>query len=301
MSASSDTPLVICLGNVVADHTFRVEDIPQPPAKIAARSYGIGPGGMAANAAIAAVRLGGRAAFWGRVGDDLNGEPLAAALAAEGVDVSGLRRVPGGRTPVGAVLVDPKGERTIISFRGAGLGTDPAWLPLGLLKQAGALCCDPRWQEGVAAAAAAAREAGVPVVLDGERSETRILVDLVPRVDHAIFSVTGLANFAPGCAPEEGLRRALASGPVQVAAVTQGEKGVLWLVPGAAKPERTPAFPVEATNTTGAGDVFHGAYALAMAEKMPVAAAMRFASAAGALRARDGATPDRAMVEALLR
>lgn len=296
----SEAPLVICLGNLVADHTFKVEDIPQPPAKIAARSYSIGPGGMAANAAIAALRLGGRAAFWGRIGDDLNGEPLAAALEAEGVDVTGLRRVPGGRTPVGAVLVDPRGERTIISFRGAGLGTDPSWLPLDRLKGAGALCCDPRWPEGVATAAAAARAAGVPVVLDGERSETRILIDLVPRVDHAIFSVPGLANFAPGCGPAEGLRRALASGPVRVAAVTQGEKGVLWLLPGQAKPQRTPAFPVEATNTTGAGDVFHGAYALAMAEGMPVEQAMRFASAAGALRARDGQTPDRAMVEEVL-
>jgi sulfofructose kinase len=296
----SAPPLVICLGNVVADHTFRVEDIPQPPAKIAARSYSIGPGGMAANAAIAVVRLGGRAAFWGRVGDDLNGEPLAQALEQEGVDVAGLRRVPGGRTPVGAVLVDPRGERTIISFRGAGLGSDPAWLPLPLVREAGALCCDPRWPEGVAAAAAAARAAGVPVVLDGERSETRILVDLVPRVDHAIFSVPGLANFAPGCSPEEGLRRALACGPVKVAAVTQGEKGVLWLQPGQDKPTRTPAFAVEATNTTGAGDVFHGAYALAMAEAMPVERAMRFAAAAGALRARDGATPTRVMVDDLV-
>ncbi len=296
----SAPPLVICLGNVVADHTFRVEDIPQPPAKIAARSYSIGPGGMAANAAIAVVRLGGRAAFWGRVGDDLNGEPLAQALEQEGVDVAGLRRVPGGRTPVGAVLVDPRGERTIISFRGAGLGSDPAWLPLPLVREAGALCCDPRWPEGVAAAAAAARAAGVPVVLDGERSETRILVDLVPRVDHAIFSVPGLANFAPGCSPEEGLRRALACGPVKVAAVTQGEKGVLWLQPGQDKPTRTPAFAVEATNTTGAGDVFHGAYALAMAEAMPVERAMRFAAAAGALRARDGATPTRVMVDDLM-
>ena len=296
----SAPPLVICLGNVVADHTFRVEDIPQPPAKIAARSYSIGAGGMAANAAIAVVRLGGRAAFWGRVGDDLNGEPLAQSLEQEGVDVAGLRRVPGGRTPVGAVLVDPRGERTIVSFRGSGLGTDPAWLPLDRIAGAAALCCDPRWPEGVAAAAAAARAAGVPVVLDGERSETRILVDLVPRVDHAIFSVPGLANYAPGRSPEEGLRQALASGPVKVAAVTQGEKGVLWLLPGHGKPTRTPAFPVEATNTTGAGDVFHGAYALAIAEGMPTDRAMRFASAAGALRARDGATPTRAMVDELM-
>jgi sulfofructose kinase len=296
----SSPPLVICLGNVVADHTFRVEDVPAPPAKIAARAYSIGPGGMAANAAIAAVRLGGRAAFWGRVGEDMNGEPLAEALAAEGVDVTGLKRVPGGRTPVGAVLVDPRGERTIVSFRGSGLGTDPSWLPLDRLRGAGALCCDPRWPEGVAAAAAAARDAGVPVVLDGERSETRILVDLVPRVDHAIFSVPGIANYAPGRGPEEGLRQALASGPVKVAAVTQGEKGVLWLAAGDEKPTRTPAFTVDATNTTGAGDVFHGAYALAIAEGMDTARAMRFAAAAGALRARDGATPTRAMVDALI-
>jgi sulfofructose kinase len=58
---------------------------------------------------------------------------------------------------------------------------------------------------------------------------------------------------------------------------------------------------VQATNTTGAGDVYHGAYALALAERQGVEAAIRFASAAGALRARDGATPDRAAVEELLR
>ena len=72
------------------------------------------------------------------------------------------------------------------------------------------------------------------------------------------------------------------------------------MLPGEKKATRTPAFPVEATNTTGAGDVFHGAYALAIAEGMPTERAMRFASAAGALRARDGATPTRAMVDELM-
>ena len=300
MAAPLPPPRVVCLGNVVADHVFRVEDIPQPPTKIAARSYVLNAGGMAANAAIAVTRLGGRADFWGRVGDDLNAPLLAAALEADGVGTAGLKRVAGGRSPVSAVLVDRHGERTIIGFRGAELGIDPGWLPLETLAGAGALCCDPRWPEGVAVAATEARRLGIPVVLDGEKSETRILVDLVPRVDHAIFSVTGLQNFAPGCAPEEGLRRALASGPVKLAAVTRGEKGTLWLTPGMAAPQEIPAFPVEATNTTGAGDVFHGAYALAIAEAMAIEAALRFASAAGALRARDGATPYRPMVEAML-
>ena len=84
------------------------------------------------------------------------------------------------------------------------------------------------------------------------------------------------------------------------AAVTRGENGVLWQAATETTPRLTPAFKVEARNTTGAGDVFHGAYALAIAEGQPPAQAMRFAAAAGALRAEEGQTPNRAMVEAML-
>ncbi len=288
------------LGSVVVDHTWRVDDIPQRPTKSTARSYSMGVGGLAANAAIAVARLGGRVAFWGRVGDDANGPVVAAALAAEGIDVTGLRRCPGGRTAVSAVLVDLAGERATISFRGAELDADPAWLPLDRLAEAGALLCDPRWPQAAALALAEARDHGLPSVIDAERSETRILHQLVPLVDHAIFSEPGLQNFAAGARPAEGLHRALAMGTARVAAVTRGENGVLWRAAEETTPRITPAFKVDARNTTGAGDVFHGAYALAIAEGQPPAQAMRFAAAAGALRAEEGVTPDRAMVEALL-
>ncbi len=282
------------------DHTFHVDDIVQPPSKNRARSYALGAGGLAANASIAVSRLGGNCIFWGRVGDDLNGRPLLAALAEQGVDVSHCHMAPGGRTPVSAVLVDPQGERSIYSYRGENLGTDPAWLPLHLIESAQCVLCDPRWPEGAASVLDRARAKGVPTVIDGEKTETRILLDLIPRVDHAVFSVPGLGNYAPGLKPAEALRKALAAG-CRVAAVTQGEKGTLWMTADDPTPRRTPAFRVQATNTTGAGDVFHGAYALAIAEGQPIEAVMRFASAAGALRARDGATPTRAMVEELLR
>ena len=282
------------------DHTFHVDDVVQPPSKNRAKSYALGAGGLAANASIAVSRLGGRCIFWGRVGDDLNGRPLLAALAEQGVDVSQCRLAPGGRTPVSAVLVDPVGERSIYAFRGEGLGTAPDWLPLHLLDGAQAFLCDPRWPEGSAAALDYARARGVPTVIDGEKSETRILLDLIPRVDHAVFSVPGLANYAPGLKPAEALRKAIGDG-CQVAAVTQGEKGTLWMTRADPSPRRTPAFRVQATNTTGAGDVFHGAYALAIAEGQPIERVIRFASAAGGLRARDGATPTRAMVEELLK
>ena len=281
------------------DHTFGVDEVVQPPSKNRARTYTLGAGGLAANASVAVSRLGGRCVFWGRVGDDLNGAPLLDALSSQGVDTSTCRRAPGGRTPVSAVLVDPQGERSTFSYRGEGLGTDPSWLPLDLLDDARAFLCDPRWPEGSAAALDHARAKGIPTVIDGEKSETRLLRDLVPRTDHAVFSVPGLANFAPGARPAEALRRAIAAG-CQVAAVTRGEDGVLWLTREDTEPRVTPAFRVQATNTTGAGDVFHGAYALAIAEGQLIDHAMRFASAAGALRARDGATPDRAMVDALM-
>jgi sulfofructose kinase len=293
-------PVVVCLGSVVMDHTFQVDDVVQPPSKNRARGYAIGAGGLAANASIAVSRLGGNCVFLGRVGDDLNGRPLLAALAEQGVDVSHCRLAPEGRTPVSAVLVDPTGERSIYAFRGEKLGTEPDWLPLHLIDHARAFLCDPRWLEGSARALDYARARGVATVIDGEKSETRLLLDLVPRVDHAVFSEPGLANFAPGLKRAEGLRQAIAAGCL-VAAVTQGEKGTMWMTRADPTPRHTPAFRVAATNTTGAGDVFHGAYALAVAEGQPVAQAMRFASAAGALRARDGATPGRAMVDEMLR
>jgi sulfofructose kinase len=297
---SGAMPLVICLGHLVADHSFWVEDVPQPPAKQVARRYRLGVGGLAANAAIAVARLGGRVRFWGRVGDDRNGAPLAEELAGFGVDASAIRIIPGARTPVSAVLLDPVGERVIIAFRGEGLDLDPNILPLETLGEAGALLCDPRWPRAAEAALRTARRLGIPSVLDAEKSEARLLAQLVPLVDHAIFSQPGLQIFAPGVAPAEGLHRALAAG-ARLAAVTRGEHGTLWLTKGMEAPRETPAFQVEATNTAGAGDVFHGAYALAIAEGMALPEAMRFASAAGALRARDGETPDRAAVEAMLR
>ncbi len=299
MPSSNPPPAVICLGSVVVDHSFWVGEIMLPPSKNVARQYRLGPGGMAANAAIAVARLGGRAIFWSRVGDDLNAPPLLSALGAEGIDVTGIRCAPGGRTPVSAVLIEKDGDRSTFSFRGEGLGTDPGWLPLGRLEDVRAITCDPRWPEGVAHALGAARARGVPSVLDGEKSETRILVDLVPRVDHAVFSAPGLQNFAPGLKPAEGLRRAIAMG-CRLAAVTRGEQGTLWMTGEDPAPREMPAFKVHATNTTGAGDVFHGAYALAIAEGHAIEAALRFATAAGALRAQDGETPRRAAVEALL-
>ncbi|WP_207538118.1 PfkB family carbohydrate kinase [Sabulicella rubraurantiaca] len=293
-------PRVICLGSAVTDHVFRVDEVPTAPAKARAGDYRSTIGGMAANAAIAVARLGGRAALWGRLGDDPNGAAAREALEAEGVDVSALRLFPGARSPVSAVIVDRFGERVTLGWRGENLPTDPSSLPLDSLAEAQALHCDPRWPEAAAQALDAAGEHGIPSVLDGERGETRILRDLAPRATHAVFSAPGLGNYAPGLRPAEALRRAVGEGRTILAAVTRGEKPTLWLLRGEDTLREMPVFPVQASNTTGAGDVFHGALALALAEGQEPEAALRFASAAGALRARDGETPHRPALEEML-
>jgi sulfofructose kinase len=105
------------------------------------------------------------------------------------------------------VLVDLVGERSIYAYRGEGLGTDPAWLPLHLLDEARAFLCDPRWLEGSARALDYARAKGLPTVIDGEKSETRLLLDLVPAGGPRHLLRPGSREFragrtAGGCAAE---------------------------------------------------------------------------------------------------
>ncbi len=149
----------------------------------------------------------------------------------------------------------------------------------------------------------AARSARVPAILDAEIATADILEILAQAADHIIFSQRGLEAFA-GSDTEGGLRSALGSG-ARLAAVTQGEAGVLWIESATPREvRRCPAFAVDTVDTLAAGDVFHGAYALALAQGSRIGDAMRFAAAAAAIKCgrpggRSGA-PTRHEVDALL-
>jgi len=294
---------LVCVGHCALDRVFGVPAWPAGSGKIAATRYEEAGGGMAANAAVAAVRLGARVRFWGPTGQDNTGTFVAAQLAADGVDVSGLRAFDGLTTSTSAVLVDDRGERLVVGYRGTALQAPADWLPVSQLREAGALLADVRWPAGAAAALDAARAAGVPAILDGEVAVPGILHDLAGRADHVVFSERGLEAFA-GDDADAGLREAIARG-ASVAAVTLGERGVRWIEARAPAEVRVmPAFAVEVVDTLAAGDIFHGAYAVAIAEGCGIAEAMRFASAAAALKCtvsggRKGA-PVRAAVEQFL-
>ncbi|MCP3853299.1 MAG: ribokinase [Actinomycetia bacterium] len=292
---------VACVGIAVMDYLFQMNQLPLGGGKYYANSYREVGGGVAANAAVAVARLGGTAKYIGRVGDDPAGARIVADLGELGVDVGDVTSVPGVASPVSAVLVDRTGERTIINHTPAELfapGTGP--LPGGL-GDAGSILVDVRWPEGAAHALAVAREAGIPSVFDFDRPMPDDGAQLIGLATHIAFSESALAATSLTPDPVEGLQ-VLRSRTDAWLAVTAGSAGVWWLE--GEEVNHQPAFPVKAVDTVGAGDVFHGALALTLAEGQAAASAVEFASAAAALKCtkpggRAGA-PTRPEVEELL-
>lgn len=270
---------VICLGLSALDQIWRVERLLAGSQKIRSLDYATLGGGMAANAAVAVARLGGTAAFWGRGGDDPAGREMRAALSAEGIDVENFRLFADGRSSVSGVIVDQSGERQIVNFRGY-FPADADWLPLDSVARASAVLADPRWPEGAVALFTAARAQGIPTVLDGDVADAAIFERLLPLTDHAVFSEPALTAFA-GSADDEALAK-LARFGGRVVAVTRGQEGVSWCEDGALRGQ--PAYPVDAVDTTGAGDIFHGAYVFALGAGLAIGDAMRFAAATAALK-----------------
>jgi sulfofructose kinase len=293
-------PVIVCVGNLVYDEVFRVETLPSAGIKTGCTGYSERFGGPAATAAVAICRLGGQAAFWGRVGADAAGDLGIATLRGHGVDCAGVVVKPEGRTLRAIVFVDDRGERMIVSNRYS-LAPDADGLPADGLEQAGVVLADTRWPAGAHIAFERAKAAGIPRVLDADGGSVADNQRLIEAADHVVFSSEGLRDHAGEGEPEALLRHCAGDGRT-VFAVTCGSGGSLWLVDGALA--HVPAYRVAVRDTTGCGDVFHGAYAMALAEGRPPVEAARFASAVAALKAERGegwnGMPDRASVEALM-
>ena len=296
---------IFCLGHAALDRIYSVPQMPMGSTKVRATAYNEVGGGMASNGACAIARLCDpadfRVEFWGRTGDDSAGRIIHDDLARFGVDVTHLRAYAGCMSSQSAVMVDPAGERMIVNYRGDVPTDDVGWLPFERIAGAAAVLTDVRWLEGARRTLIAARDAKVPGVLDADLGDMPIVRELVPLAEHAIFSEPGLANWAGHGNVEAALREAADAG-ARVAAVTRGDKGTLLLIDGAL--HHVPAIPVDVVDTLGAGDVFHGAYTLGVAERMTVLDAARFASAAAAIKcARHGGrtgAPTRGEVETLI-
>lgn len=268
-------PLVVCVGLCVVDLILTVDRRPDSAGKFFASGADESAGGPAATAAAAIVRLGGRARFVGRLGDDTRGDRAVSLLEAAGVEVE-VERVPSTTTPVSAVLVTPDGERTIVNHADRRLFGSPP--PPKAFAGADAVLADVRWPAGAATAMTAARTGDRPGVLDLDRVPADDREGIRPAItaaSHVVASEPGATAFGP-VAADHGVGTLAAMTDAWVA-VTAGADGVFW-PDGRLSPP-----PIRAVDTLGAGDVFHGAFALALAEGRDETDALRFASAAAAV------------------
>jgi len=240
-------------------------------------------GGLTATAAVAMARLGASVRMLTRVGDDEIGRRILDELRAEGVDLTGSPVIAGAATPCSVVMVDPEsGDRTIYHFGGAGTERDRTVPDVGFVVASKALVVDAFWREAALAAAKAARGAGVPVVADfAPGADVEELAGLVD-----VFIVPeSWAKARGGASGHEEALRVLHSYGARIAVVTAGRLGCWYSSDH--ESGHCPAFNVEVVDTTGAGDVFHGAFAYGLARGWEVARCVEFSAAVAALKCRE--------------
>lgn len=285
---------VVGVGHVALDHFFEVDTLPVAATKVTARHYRCGVGGMTANAMVAAARLGAHAAMVAPVSEDESLPIFLAHFKREGVDAKGLKPIPGSRHSVSMILVDHRGERTIVSHRSdAGMKAGP--LDLTCLDGADVVLTDPRFTAWAQNALAHARSRRLLSILDADVAPQEDLEALVGLAAWAVFSEPGLEVYQSAASTTadrrhtlaDGLAQALSAG-AQVAVVTLGDQGLMWQRQGGTV-QSMPACQVgPVLDTTAAGDVFHGALGVALAQGWTDEAALRWASRAAALKCAHG-------------
>jgi sulfofructose kinase len=268
-------PCVICTGLVTVDVVYDLETFPVEGRKSRASAARIIAGGGALNAAATVASLGGHAMLAASVGDDEFGHIVRRRLSDLGIDDSLIRVLPGVPTAHSAVLVTSGGERTIVNRRDPNLfGAWSTIIPSGF----DAVLADTRWPAAALALFEAARSEGRPAILDVEAPVSHAR-EALSRATHLAFSEQGLEDFAPGAAA-----KALAHVPDGTwACVTRGTAPVLCRAPTGNLYEM-PTFPTQAVDTLGAGDAWHGAFALGLAEGLGEADAVLRANAAAAVK-----------------
>jgi sulfofructose kinase len=270
------------VGLSCTDHLWQVERFPPQASRTPATAYRSQGGGPAATAAVTAAKLGAKVALWTVHGDDASGRAAQKELEAYGLDLSGLRVVPGAASFVSAVLVAPGGERYIFPYHSPGLDDDPAHWQLSRVAGVDCVLTDARHPRLAEAVVREARRLEVPVV--GDFSNTRNW-HLARYADYLLVSEECAAEVLGRNEPEAALA-ALRQRKDQVVGITLGEQGFLFEDPALGETRHIPALHVEVVDTTGAGDVFHGAYAYAVARGFAVSRCGLFASVTAALKCR---------------
>jgi len=276
---------VVCIGSCCWDVLGVCREYPQLDQKRPLEELSEQGGGQAATAAACVAKLGGRVAFIGRVGNDRYGQNIMRAFEEVGVDISwGLRVLPGERSQFAFCVAEHGTGRRAILWRPPSLQPlPPEDVDLQHALDTRVVLVDGHHVQAGLALARQAHEAGIPTVADLERPREG-LEGLFAVVSFPILPQDFALDWSGASSIEEA-GRALATRTSGTLIVTLGTEGSVAFTPEGL--HHQPAFAVEeVVDTTGAGDVYHGAFAYAIARGQGLHEAMRFASAAAALSCR---------------
>lgn len=296
---------VLGFGVVSVDEVLYVDAHPSRDGKAPVRDWFRRCGGLTGMALQAAARLGSVARYAGCLGDDQLSREVETMLVQSGVDVSKVVRSPDARPYHSVVAVDAIENSRAIFFDGRASGGAHPVLPTSeTIVEARVILVDGHGLDGMVRAARVARAAGSAVVGDFENPDRDTVDELVSLVDHLLVSAP-TARELTGTADPAAAVHQLWRADRKCVAVTNGSAGVWYTDESSARDVlHLPAYQVNAVDTTGCGDVFHGAYAHAIAHGASVQSALRFASAAAAALATHGGAdrlaPDKATVESLI-
>lgn len=297
---------VLGLGCAAVDDIVYVDEYPPADAKVRVLRRERHCGGLTATALVAAARSGVKCAFAGTLGFDDGSEFVLDTMRREKIDTRAvIRRKDAG--PVRSVIVVDEIRRTrnVFADVSAVRGADSKRPPRAIIESARVLFVDHFGMDGNIRAARIARRSGIPIVSDFENHEAPRFDELLPLIDHPIFSHR-MAELLTGEKRPAAAIQKLWSDARHIVIVTCGAHGV-WYAgrESSGNPRHFPAFQVNAIDTTGCGDVFHGAYAAALARGLALEERIRFASAAAALKATQhggqAGIPNRSAVEKFVR
>jgi len=262
-------------------------------------------GGLTATALVAAARLGAKCAYAGVLGNDEQSQFVLNYMRHAGVDVRHAVQRNGARPVQSVIVVDEKRKTRTIFFDTDGVvGADDKPPSKELICSAKVLLVDNFGIQGMIRAAKIARAAGIPIVADFENGDVPRFAELLAWVDHLILSEVFACKFTSANHPATAASR-LWNKRRSVVIVTCGAKGCFYLDQDTRTPKQVSAFNVNARDTTGCGDVFHGAYAAMLAHGLELPERIRFASAAAAIKATrpggQGGIPTFAVVEKFLK
>jgi len=293
---------ILGLGSVAVDDLIYVEAFPAADAKVRVRRTQRQCGGLTATALVAAARLGSKCAYAGVLGTDDLSRFAIERLQQEEIELTYLRQRTGAG-PIHSFIVVDEGRltRTIFFDASEAVGADPQWPDDKVIQAARVLFVDTFGLEGMIRAARLARAAQIQVVADVEEKGA-MSSQLLNLADHLIVSRPFAQQLTNSADPVEAAKR-LWTNERTVVAITGGADGA-WFLTAGGKVQHQPAFKVNVVDTTGCGDVFHGAYASMLARGADAAERIRFASAAAALKATQpggqAGIPTRSAVELFL-